>query len=113
VTDRIAITGREVVRDGTAQVITARFRQAGADTTPTNVHWRLDSPDSGEVVADWQSETPGATVSIATTADHNTVRSCEPQERRILTVAADYGLAGQYVEAFEYSISNLMGIRRS
>jgi hypothetical protein len=103
---------KDRIREASRQIVTARFRDraTAADVTPTNVQWRLDDPDTGCEIAGWTSETPGTSVSITTTPTHNTCKGCRPIERRQLTVAADYGLATQFVESAVYEIRNIGAI---
>ncbi len=91
----------------------ARFRdRALADeVTPTNVKYRLDCLTTGQSIADWTSVTPGETVSVTVTPTQNAiVNGCNTHERKQLMIAADYGLATQFVESIEWEISNLRGL---
>ena len=92
----------------------ARFRdRATADeVTPPNVYYGLDCLTSGAVLANWTSVTPGETVNITVTPTQNKIQnSCNPCERKQILVAADYGLATQFVESIDWEITNLRGLQ--
>lgn len=110
-TDRIAITAAESVRDGSALPVTLRFRADGADAAPTSLKYCVDFFEGGCAVLDWTSHSPAASVSITIPAAANTSRSCWPVERRQLVVMVDEGLAGQKVEVFGYEVHNVHAVR--
>lgn len=110
-TDRIAITAPERIRESSALPVALRFLTAGVATAPTNARYRLDDPDSGCSKVDWTSITPADTASIVIPASANDCDSCRPIERRELIVQADVGLEGQYVESTIYDVANLGAIR--
>lgn len=106
--DLITFRGPVEITERSSATVTARFRDqaAFADTTPTNVYWRLDD-ESGCEIAGWTSVTPGESVSIAVSAEQNANRNCARQvERKTLTVMADRGLATQFAAAFAYAVRN-------
>ena len=80
--------------------------------TPTNVYYRLDCLTSGAVLLDWTSVTPGETLNITVTPTQNAIQNtCNPYERKQLLIAADYGLATQFVESIDWEITNLRGLQ--
>lgn len=107
--DIITFTANQrVINERSTLTVTARFgnRSSQSTVTPTNVYWRLDSPDSYQIV-DWTSVTPGTTVDITpTSTDNQIINSLRTRETKILTVASDYGLSTQYVERFQYEVRN-------
>lgn len=109
-TDHIAITARERIREATALPVVARFRTAGADAAPTSVKYRLDDADSGCGLIEWESLSPATSISFTIPASANVCRTCLPIERRELIVMADEGLATQYVERITYEVENIRRI---
>lgn len=94
-------------------VVGARFRDRALDdeVTPTNVKYRLDCLTTGVNLLDWTSVTPGETVSITITPTQNAIQNgCNAHERKQLMVAADHGLATQFVESIDWEITNLQGL---
>lgn len=108
--DRIAITAKERIQEGSALPVTLKFLTANVSTAPTNARYRVDDPDSGAERVGWTAITPGATASITIAASANVCQSCRQLERRELIVQADEGLSGQYVERFTYEVENLGAI---
>lgn len=101
---------RPRVKEGSAFTATAYFRAAGAASTPTNVHYRLDNLTTGERIADWTSVSAAANVSISVTAAQNAIRSqCNRVERMQLTVAADHDLSTEIREPSVYEVENIQG----
>lgn len=106
-TDQIVFSSRrDRISEGSGITVTARFLDAGAATTPTNVKYRLDNLDSGITGADWTTVATGQTASIAIAGSTNECRTQLPIEQWQLTVAADYGLSSQYTETFIYEVRN-------
>jgi hypothetical protein len=111
-TDQIVFTTRrDRVAEGSRIVVTARFLDAGAAVTPTNVKYRVDNLDTGDEVAGWTSVTAGTTAAIAIPGSLNACTSRLPVEQYQLQVAADYGLSTEYREAFVYDIRNLFALQ--
>lgn len=110
-TDRIAITARERIREASALPVVARFRTADADAAPASAKYRLDDPDNGRGVIDWTSLPPAESISFTIPASANVCNGCLPVERRELVVMADEGLATQYVERVTYEVENIHNIR--
>ena len=107
-TDQIVFSSRrDRISEGSGITVTARFLDAGAATTPTNVRYRLDNLDSGITGADWTPVSTGTTASIAIPGSTNECRTQLPIEQWQLTVSADYGLATEFREAFLYEVRNL------
>lgn len=111
-TDIVAIQlPRPRVREGSAFVATAYFREAGAAVTPTNVHYRIDNLTTGETVQDWASVSADSDVTINVTSTHNAIRAqCNRIEKLQLTVDADHGLATQVRESVAYEVENVRGV---
>lgn len=96
------------VNERSSMVVTARFRDraTNADVTPTNIYWRLDDADVGEI-AGWTSATPGTTVSITLSPTQNQIlNGTRSLEAKFISFAADYGLATEYRETFRYEVKN-------
>lgn len=100
---------RDRINERSSLTVIARFRDRAteADVTPTNVKYRIDNLSSGAQILDWTAVTPGTEVSIVTTPDQNDCTVRDETQRNMLTVAADYALATQYNETFEYTLRNL------
>lgn len=113
-TDQIAFSlPKDRVKEESQLIVTAYFRDRAtqAADTPTNVYYRLDCLSTGIAILDWTSISTAASVSITITPTQNEIqRTHNYQERKQLTVAADYGLSTQYVESVEYDVVNLQGI---
>lgn len=96
------------INERSTMVVIARFRDraTNADVTPTNVKYRLDG-ELGEITG-WTTATPGTTATITLTAAQNAIlNDARALETRTLSVASDYGLAGQFIESFAYQVRNL------
>lgn len=95
------------INEGSSMVITATFRNRSTSETavPTNVKYRLDG-EHGQITG-WTdviaSTVATITLSPAQTAIINNSRSVET---RVLSVAADYGLATQYIEPMIFQVRN-------
>jgi hypothetical protein len=95
------------INERSVMVVVARFRDRAtvADVTPTNVKYRLDG-ERGEITG-WTAATPGTTVTITLTASENQIyNDTRALEKRSLSVAADYGLATQFIESMQYEVRN-------
>lgn len=96
------------VNERSSMVVTARFRDraTNADVTPTNVKYRLDDAETGQIT-DWTSLTPGTTASVTLTPTQNQVLNCtRALEAKFISFAADYGLSTEYRETFRYEVRN-------
>jgi hypothetical protein len=100
---------RDRINERSSLTVIARFRDRGtdADVTPSLVKYRIDNASNGVEILDWTSIAAAAEVSIATTPDQNDCTVRDETQRNRLTVAADFGLASQFNESFEYTIRNL------
>lgn len=105
-TDRIAITARDRINDSSALPVTAKFYTAGALAAPTNAYYRVDTPDGCQVLG-WTSLSPASSISFTVSPEANEASGSRQVESRILTIAADKELAGQYVEKAYYEITCL------
>lgn len=95
------------INERSVMTVVARFRDRSTnlDVTPTNVKYRLDG-DCGEIVG-WTTATPGTTASIVLTADNTKILNCtRALETKTLSVAADYGLATQFIESMDFQVRN-------
>jgi hypothetical protein len=108
VADRMAITARERVLEGSAQPVVVRFRQGAVDNVPTNVFYRIDDPQGGEVLA-WTPLTPAAQVTISIQPDRNMCATGSTLEYRDITVMADKGLPTAFVQIFRYDVKCASG----
>jgi hypothetical protein len=114
VIDQIAFFQRkDHVRESSQHVISVTFRdrEAIANVTPTNVYYRIDDLTTGAQVLDWTSVSADDELDITITASQNEMQDqCNTREMRQVVVAANYGLATQYVDSVEYMVENLVGI---
>lgn len=113
-TDHVAIQiPRPSVAEGSAFTAKAYFRDRAtqAASAPSAVKWRVDCLTTGEVISDWVSETPAASVDISITAGHNAIQ-CDDndRERRQLTVAADPDTDTQCRAVATWMVTNLKGL---
>jgi len=108
VSDRIAISAKERIYDGSALPVVAKFFASGTLTAPTNAYYRVDTV-GGCLVKDWTSLSAASSISFTIDTTTNKAQFC-PLDRRLLSVAADYGLSTQYIETFRYDIQDLAGI---
>lgn len=97
------------VNERSSMVVVARFRDraTNADVMPTNIYYRLDDGECGEITG-WTSFTPvAATATLTLTGTQNLIRNCtRALESKYLSFAADYGLATEYRETFRYEVRN-------
>lgn len=96
------------VNERSSMVVVARFRDraTNADVTPTNIYYRLDDGECGEITG-WTSLTPGTTATVTLSPTQNLIRNCtRALEPKYLSFAADYGLSTEYRETFRYSVTN-------
>lgn len=109
-TDKITFDAKERVRDGSALPVTAGFRTANVATAPTTAKYRVDDPDTGCEKVAWTTLSPASSISFTVAASANTSSSCRPIERREITVMADEGLSGQFVERVIYEVETIGGV---
>lgn len=95
------------INERSAMTVVARFRDraTNADVTPTNAKYRLDS-ECGEVTG-WTALTPGPTATISLTSTQTQIlNGIHALQDMVLSVAADYGLAGQFIETMPFQVRN-------
>jgi hypothetical protein len=95
------------INERSSMVVVARFRDraTGTDVTPTNVRYRLDS-ECGEILG-WTTATPGTTATLTLTPEQTAMRNGPHNiETKTLSVAADYGLATQFIESMDFQVRN-------
>lgn len=98
------------VNDGSTCWVTVIFLDtAGAPAAPSSATYRIDDPDSGEVIVDDTTITPiSSEVEIEVSPEANTVRSSiGALERRRLTVKATFGTGDKFNKAYTYNLVNL------
>ena len=79
--------------------ITATFKdKAGNPENPAASRYRIDNPKTGEQIRDWTALSPSVGVVEITinTADNTLTQTNVLQEKRLLTVDADYGSTTPY-----------------
>lgn len=112
--DQIAFFQRkDHIREASKHVITASFRDraTAAAVTPTNVKYRIDNLTTGTVVLDWTTATAASDVSITITPTQNALQDqSNLTETRQLSVAADYALSTQFIDAITFELENLRGV---
>lgn len=104
---------KDHVREKSQYIVTATFRDraTAAVVTPTNVKYRIDDVLSGVAVLDWTTATAASTVTLTITPTQNALQDqCNISELRQLSVAADYGLTTQFIEAVTFSVENVRGV---
>jgi hypothetical protein len=108
-TDRITFGYvKDHVREKSQLAVTARFLTADVLTAPTNVYYRLDCLTTCQTIQDWTSVSADDEVDLTLTASQNAIQCQDNEvERKQLTVAADYNLATEYRETFEYDVLNI------
>lgn len=105
---------KDHVRENSQHVVDVTFRDRAtvANTAPTNVYYRIDDLTTCKTVLDWTSVSADDEVSITVTPAQNAMQ-CHGNERetRQLTVAADYGLATQFMDTMTFDVENIHGVR--
>jgi hypothetical protein len=107
----LALASNEIYEQS-AMTCLASFRNRATKSAevPTNVYWRLDDIQDCEIQG-WTSVTPASELTIFITSQLNHVGNfTRGYERRVLSVASDYGLATQLVESTSYEVKNIAGI---
>ena len=115
IVDQIAFaTPTRIVNEQSTMVVSARFRNraAAADaTTPTNVKYQITDVPSGTILTDFTTVTPANPVSITlSTTQTKILNDTRGQEKKRLTIVADYGLATQFLDSMTFEVRNLSGI---
>lgn len=104
---------KDRIREKSQHVINVTFRDraTAANVTPTNIRYRIDDPASSVAILDWTAVSADDEVAITITPTQNALLSqghtCETRE---LVVAADYGLATQFIDSITYTVENLRGV---
>jgi hypothetical protein len=104
---KITISDQIIARtapEGSAVAFTASFyTDAGVATTPTSVRYRVDDPETGKQLLDWQTATPATAITATLPAASNL--ACLESEKRELLVEADHGLSTQTVKSRRFFVS--------
>jgi hypothetical protein len=104
---------KDHIRESSQHVITAKFKDRATATlvVPTNISYRIDCLTTGAAVLDWTTVSADDEITITITATQNAMQDqCRSYEIKELTVAADYGLATQFIESVTYHVENLRGV---
>lgn len=104
---------KDRVKEASQHVITAKFkdRSTAALVVPTSIRYRIDDLNTGVAVLDWTSVSAASAITLTITSTQNALRDqCAAREVRELTVAADYGLATQFVDAVRFTLENVRGV---
>jgi hypothetical protein len=104
----------DIVNEGSAFTLTARFFDEGVATAPTTARYRIRDLSNDRIVLDWTAITPATSVDITITATNNAVYRDNSKKRfnfeeRVVTVQANYGLVSQYADEYRYLVKNLRG----
>src|SRR5688500_8626351 len=110
-TDQIVFFQRkDHIRESSQHVLSVSFRDraTAALVTPTNIRYRVDDLSSGVAILDWTAVSADDEITLTITPTQNALQ-CQDKayEVRQVTVAADYGLSGQYLDSVTYRIDNL------
>lgn len=113
-TDQIVFFQRkDHVRESSQHTIAVTFRDRAtvANVTPTNIRYRVDDLASGAVILDWTAVSADDEITLTITPTQNALQSqCSREEVREVSVAADYGLATQFIDSVTYTVENLRGV---
>ena len=104
---------KDHIREASQHVVDVKFKQRSDATlvVPTNVSYRIDCLTTGVAILDWTSVSADDEVSITITPTQNALRDqCNARETRQLTVAADYGLSGQFLDSVSFELENVRGV---
>jgi hypothetical protein len=104
---------KDHVKQGSQHVVAVTFRdrETAANVTPTNVYYRLDDLTTGVAILDWTSVSADDEIEITVTPTQNALQDeCHDREVRQLVVAADRGLATQYMDSAEFVVENLRNV---
>lgn len=106
----LALASHEVYEQS-AMTCVASFREATAAAVPTNAYWMLEDQLSGCEIQAWTSLTPASEISFSVPATLNLMRNETRQyERKVLSVASDYGLSTQLVHSHVYDVKNIASL---
>lgn len=91
--------------------VTFKDRATVANVIPTNIRYKVTDLGTGDVVVDWSSVSPDDEITLTITPTQNALRcQGEPYEIREVSVAADYGLSGQFIDSVRYRIDNVHAV---
>lgn len=94
--------------EGSNIVATVNIRSDGVGTTPANVYWTLRNITANKTIVDWTQATATAVVEIDIASQYIRIEDdSNPREIQELTVAANYGQAGQVPEVVRWTVKNL------
>lgn len=100
---------KDHVKEGSQHVIAVSFRDraTAALTTPTSIKYKVTDLRSGDVVTDWITVSADDEITLTITPTENALRcQGEAYETREVAVAADYGLATQFIDTVCYRVEN-------
>jgi hypothetical protein len=104
---------KDHVKESSQHVVGVKFKQRSDASlqTPTNIYYKLTDLWSGATVLDWTSVSADDEIDITITATQNALRDqCRDYEVRELAVAANYGLADQFVDTVTYRLENTAAV---
>lgn len=113
-TDQIVFYQRkDHVREKSQHVLNVTFRDRATvlNVTPTNVHYRIDDLTNCRTILDWTTVSPDDEITLTITPTQNELQ-CQGnrEEKRQVTVAADYGLSTQYMDSVCFDVENIHGV---
>jgi hypothetical protein len=101
------------VNESSTMNVRARFYDSGnAPVTPSSVRYLIRDISNNRVVKDWTTLTPDEDISFQVDAADNDIyqRRFRLFERRVITIQANAGEAGQFAQEVEYYVRNLFGL---
>jgi hypothetical protein len=104
---------KDHVKQGSQHIVGVKFRdrESALLVTPTNISYRIDDLTTGATVLDWTSVSADDEIEITVTPTQNAMQDeCHDREVRQLVVAADYGLATQYLDSVEFVVENVWNV---
>jgi hypothetical protein len=113
-TDQIVFYQRkDHVREKSQHVLSVTFRDRTtvANVTPTNIRYRIDDLTNCATILDWTAVSPDDEITLTITPTQNELQSqCNREEKRQVTVAADYGLSSQFMDSVCFDVENIRGV---
>jgi hypothetical protein len=113
-TDQIVFYQRkDHVREKSQHVLNVTFRDRAtvANVTPTNIRYRIDDLTNCATILDWTAVSPDDEITLTITPTQNELQSqCNREEKRQVTVAADYGLSSQFMDSVCFDVENIRGV---
>ena len=108
-TTHIKITDTNIAERSSIPV-TAYFRDSGAASAPSTVHYRIDNLTTHTNITGWTSVTPGVSVDITIkSAENRIIGQSNVRERRQITVSADKGTTTETRDTAEWFVNNIGG----